>query len=85
MRAIHRLGGAAVLGTAIVTVLASPAFASPTHSRNDETRPFERRGVDAVFVQTDNTAGNQVVAYRRSMTARLPVAMPTRPAVLAAA
>ena len=65
MRAIHRLGGAAVLGTAIVTVLANPAFASPTHSTNHEPGPFERRGVDAVFVQTDNTAGNQVVAYRR--------------------
>jgi hypothetical protein len=53
------------LGAAIVTVLASPALASPTHSRYRERVPFERRGVGAVFVQTDNTAGNEVVAYQR--------------------
>ncbi len=65
MRALHRLGGAAVLGTAIVTVLASPALASPTHARDHGSGPFERRGADAVFVQTDNPAGNQVIAYHR--------------------
>jgi hypothetical protein len=53
------------LGAAIVTVPASPALASPTHSRNHERVPFERRGVGAVLVQTDNTAGNEVVAYQR--------------------
>jgi len=65
MRALHRLGGAAVLGTAIVTVLASPALASPAHAKDHGYGGFGRRDADAVFVQTDNTAGNQVVAYHR--------------------
>jgi DNA-directed RNA polymerase specialized sigma24 family protein len=46
MRAIHRLGGAAVLGTAIVTMLASPALASPTHSGTHERGPAERAIAD---------------------------------------
>jgi len=55
------LGSAAVAGAALgVLPGAASAFAATHH------RHFlgDRHG--AVFVQTDNTAGNQVVAYRRA-------------------
>ncbi len=64
MRALRRIGAAAVLGTAVATVLAGPALAAPTHPQG-RGWPFGQHGAAAVFVQTDNPAGNQVVAYRR--------------------
>jgi DNA-binding beta-propeller fold protein YncE len=51
----------AAAATAAVMGFAAPAFAStsaPSHSYGG--------GRDAVFVQTDNTAGNHVVAYHRA-------------------
>jgi 6-phosphogluconolactonase (cycloisomerase 2 family) len=52
MKAITRLAVAAVAATAALSVLGAPAFATGTDH--------------AVFVQTDNTNGNQVVVYDRS-------------------
>ena len=55
-----RIGAAAAAGAAVavaaIGLSAAPAFAQSAH----ET------GGGAVFVQTDNTAGNQVVAYRQA-------------------
>ncbi len=67
MRALNRLGGAAVLGAAMVAAIASPALATAAH-------PVHRGvgwGGHAVFAQTDNTAGNAVVSYRRAATGTL--------------
>ena len=52
MRATTRLGAAAVLAAAALGVLGAPAFAAGASH--------------AVFVQTDNLAGNQIVVYDRS-------------------
>ena len=52
--------GAVVMTAAAVVVIAGPASASVA----DQHPPGGAGGV--VFVQTDNTAGNQVVAYDRS-------------------
>ncbi len=62
MRALHRLGSAVtVAAIAAVTAgaLAGPASAATRHH-------FSADAVHAVFVQTDNTAGNRIVAYHRS-------------------
>jgi DNA-binding beta-propeller fold protein YncE len=69
MKVVTRLGsagpriavalGAAVMTAAAVTVIAGPAGAAVA----DQHFPG---GGGVVFVQTDNTAGNQVVAYDRS-------------------
>src|ERR1700677_3611907 len=56
----------AAAATAAVAGFASPAFAStaaPSHSYGG--------GGDAVFVQTDNTAGNHIVAYQRAANGTL--------------
>jgi 6-phosphogluconolactonase (cycloisomerase 2 family) len=53
-----RVTAAAVVAAAAVATAATPAFAS-TSSPADP-------GGGAVFVQTDNTAGNRVVAYQRA-------------------
>ena len=63
----HRaLSRAAVLGVAAGAALlvAGPAFAASTHG----SRPASGSSADAgaVFVQTDNTSRNEVVAYRRA-------------------
>ena len=58
-----RIGSAAVLAAtalAAVTVLAGPASAATGHGARFGGASH------VVFVQTDNTAGNQVVAYRRA-------------------
>jgi 6-phosphogluconolactonase (cycloisomerase 2 family) len=63
MRKLIRLGSAALAAAAVVTMagLAAPALASTS------ARSFGDGGAaGAVFVQTDNTSGNQVVAYQRS-------------------
>ena len=65
--------GTAALGTALVAALASPALAAsahPNHGRVGSGGANDR----AVFVQTDNTAGNAVVAYRRSPSGALTAA-----------
>lgn len=62
MGSLTRLVGVAALAVA-VTALASPAGAAVAHAPQ-QGGPRLARG--AVFVQTDNTAGNQVVAYHRA-------------------
>jgi 6-phosphogluconolactonase (cycloisomerase 2 family) len=57
--------GAAVMTAAAVAVIAGPASAAVA----DQHFPGSPGGV--VFVQTDNTAGNQVVAYDRSANGTL--------------
>jgi 6-phosphogluconolactonase (cycloisomerase 2 family) len=61
MKVLARLGGAMVAGLLLAaggTVLAVPAGAAAA--------PGRPGGGPAVFVQTDNLAGNRVVAYRRA-------------------
>jgi len=61
---LARVGGKAIgvaaLATAAAAALAGPASAAPAHD------PYGGGAWHAVFVQTDNTAGNQVVAYHRA-------------------
>ena len=59
MRTAIRVTAAAAVTAAAVASAASPAFASASS-------PADAGGGHAVFVQTDNTAGNRVVAYRRA-------------------
>jgi DNA-binding beta-propeller fold protein YncE len=63
MRSVIRLAGAAAIATATLTALALPASAATVHRRDPAAGA---RAHDAVFVQTDNTAGNSVVAYHRA-------------------
>ena len=55
------LGAGAVLG------LSALVARSPPEPRTSRTAPISAAAADhAVFVQTDNTAGNQIVAYHRA-------------------
>src|SRR5580692_156100 len=63
MRAFRRLGTAAALGVTVAAVMASPALAATGHALR---HGFGHGSHRAVFVQTDNPAGNSVVAYRRA-------------------
>lgn len=63
MPAVRRLVAGAAVAGATVLGFSAPAFASPAH--------HDQRGDQAVFVQTDNLAGNQVVAYDRGADGRL--------------
>jgi WD40 repeat protein len=68
---MRALSGAVLAGTALVglAIAASPVAASAaTTSRQFPGRP------GAVFVQTDNTAGNEVVAYDRAADGALRLA-----------
>jgi 6-phosphogluconolactonase (cycloisomerase 2 family) len=56
--------GTAALSAAVVATLASPALAANAHPLSGANGP-------AVFVQTDNAAGNEVVAYHRSPSGSL--------------
>ena len=71
-RAIRRTAtfGTAALGAALVGALASPALAA---SAQPVSAHFGVGGGNgrAVFVQTDNTAGNEVIAYARSASGTL--------------
>ncbi|MEV4616694.1 beta-propeller fold lactonase family protein [Kitasatospora sp. NPDC049258] len=58
------------LGAAVATALATTAVLAPSAAAGDGDGP-EHRPHHAVFVQTDNPAGNQVVAYRRDDDGRL--------------
>jgi 6-phosphogluconolactonase (cycloisomerase 2 family) len=65
MRAVNRLGSvvtAAAIAVATAAAFAGPASAATTHRQHH----FFGGAHHAVFVQTDNTAGNRVVAYHRS-------------------
>jgi 6-phosphogluconolactonase (cycloisomerase 2 family) len=71
MNSLTRIGSAiAVAAAALATVaaLAGPAGASTGHPG------FYGGARDVVFVQTDNTAGNQVVAYQRAADGTLSLA-----------
>jgi DNA-binding beta-propeller fold protein YncE len=66
MRSEFRLGGAAVLATALLTALAAPALAATRQPGSGDASALGFTGAyRAVFVQTDNPAGNEVVAYNR--------------------
>jgi WD40 repeat protein len=66
MRTASRIGGAAVLAVALLAALATPALAATGHqAARDENGLGSSGAHDAVFVQTDNPAGNEVVAYHR--------------------
>jgi DNA-binding beta-propeller fold protein YncE len=63
MKYLGRIGSAAVLAAAALaagTVLAGPASAATRHDAGFGGASH------VVFVQTDNTAGNQVIAYHRA-------------------
>jgi 6-phosphogluconolactonase (cycloisomerase 2 family) len=70
MRVVTHLGSAgprvaAALGAAVMTAAAVVVIAGPTSAAAADRLPPGGAG-GVVFVQTDNTAGNQVVAYDRS-------------------
>jgi len=68
MKPFVRLASSAALAAALVGALAAPALANPSHGAH-------ALGADhVVFVQTDNTAGNQVVAYDRADNGTLTLA-----------
>jgi 6-phosphogluconolactonase (cycloisomerase 2 family) len=78
MRALNRLGSAvaaAAITAATAAALAGPASAATVGPASAATvRHFFRGDDRAVFVQTDNTAGNAVVAYHRSVDGTLTLA-----------
>jgi DNA-binding beta-propeller fold protein YncE len=66
MKPLIRLAGAAALTAATLTASAA-TLAGPAGAAVTQPRYFGSPGAHhAVFVQTDNTAGNQVVAYHRA-------------------
>jgi 6-phosphogluconolactonase (cycloisomerase 2 family) len=68
MKSFVRLASAAALAAALVGAFAAPAVAGPS-------RGAHAPGADhVVFVQTDNTAGNQIVAYDRADNGTLTLA-----------
>jgi 6-phosphogluconolactonase (cycloisomerase 2 family) len=69
MRVLIRAALTAGIATVVAAALAGPAnAAAPRHEGRDN------HDGHAVFVQTDNTAGNQVVAYDRSRQGTLTLA-----------
>jgi 6-phosphogluconolactonase (cycloisomerase 2 family) len=65
VKVLSRLVPAIGVGLLAMTALAAPAFASTSASAGDS---------GAVFVQTDNTAGNAVAAYHRAADGTLTLA-----------
>jgi len=63
MRSLTRLASATAIAAAALAALAGPASAAAARPAH---RGFPGGARHAVFVQTDNLAGNQVVAYHRS-------------------
>lgn len=60
------------LGVAVATALATAAVCTPSVSAAARGGDgHERGGHHAVFVQTDNPEGNQIIAYRRAENGRL--------------
>jgi DNA-binding beta-propeller fold protein YncE len=64
MRTLTRLAGAATIAVTIAA-LASPAGAAVIRTPQQSVARYPG-ALAAVFVQTDNTAGNQIVAYHRA-------------------
>ena len=73
MRTAIRVTAAAAVAVAAVTAAAIPAFASVSSQASG-----------AVFVQTDNTAGNRVAGYDRAADGTLTRPAATPPAAAAA-
>jgi len=71
-RALRRTAtfGTAALGAALAAALASPALAAVAQPVNAHLG-FGGGSDRAVFVQTDNTAGNEIIAYARSASGTL--------------
>ena len=65
---------AAAAAVLAVSALAVPAALARTARAADGPAFFGRGADHAVFVQTDNTAGNQIVAYRRAADGTLTAA-----------
>jgi hypothetical protein len=65
MRSLTRMAGAAALAAATVAAAAT-AFASPAGAAVSPAWLSVHGARHVVFVQTDNTAGNSVVAYHRA-------------------
>lgn len=74
MKSTARLAGAIVLALALAALFATGAAASPGHHKKHRSHHSQHRhhppkpprhSDAAVFVQTDNPAGNAVVAYER--------------------
>ena len=72
MKPVNRLGAASVLAAALLVALAGPVLADPVLA---DVAPTAAAGSgsarSAVFVQTDNTVGNEIVAYHRDNAGRL--------------
>jgi len=66
MKATARLAGVAVLAFALAALFASVAAASPGHHQPHHPQHPPHPLPDAVFVQTNDPAGNSVVAYDRA-------------------
>jgi hypothetical protein len=63
MKNLRGLGPAAVIAAVAAATLG--AFAGPAGAATAPSRDYGGHADHAVFVQTDNLAGNQVVAYHR--------------------
>jgi hypothetical protein len=62
----RRLGAVTVLAAALLAALATPALAATGHQAARAESGYRFSGAyGALFVQTDNPAGNEVVAYHR--------------------
>ena len=70
---------AAAAAVLAVSALAVPAAFAGTARAADAPSFFGPGADHAVFVQTDNTAGNQIVAYRRAADGTLTRRTPTQP------
>jgi 6-phosphogluconolactonase (cycloisomerase 2 family) len=68
MRLTTRIAGALSGVAATLALTASLAAAAPSHHNPPDHHPAPEH---AVFVQTDNPAGNAIVAYKRSPEGRL--------------
>jgi hypothetical protein len=75
MKNLTRLGCLAAAATAATGLLSAPAGAAPAHPQRHDAE-------HAVFVQTDETSGNHVAAYRQAPDGTLTLERPaTRSAV----
>ena len=65
MRVPIRLGSAIAVAAGLATAVSIP-FATPASASTTCSRLGAGGATHAVFVQTDNPSGNQVVAYHRA-------------------
>ncbi|HEY1004049.1 MAG TPA: beta-propeller fold lactonase family protein [Streptosporangiaceae bacterium] len=74
MRTAIRVTAAAAVAAAAVATAATPALASASSALSASGRSGAGQAGHAVFVQTDNTAGNRIVAYDRAADGTLTAA-----------